>query len=72
MVICKTNEAHIAMKQKFQERSEIHKKYHVIVVGKPKYRSRVIQNYITRHPKIRHKMTVTDDRIKGFSFLTSF
>jgi 23S rRNA pseudouridine1911/1915/1917 synthase len=73
MVICKTNEAHVLMKQKFHERSDdILKIYHTIVVGNLSHDHNVIKNCIMRHPKMRYKMMVTADKTQGKESITEY
>eukprot|EP01124_Arcella_intermedia_P016539 TRINITY_DN2315_c0_g1_i1.p1 TRINITY_DN2315_c0_g1~~TRINITY_DN2315_c0_g1_i1.p1 ORF type:complete len:373 (-),score=105.42 TRINITY_DN2315_c0_g1_i1:934-1896(-) len=71
MVICKTDEVHKIMKDKFQNR-KIEKEYTALVVGNMKDPQGTINGNIMRHPKIRHKMTVTSDPTLGKSATTEY
>jgi len=72
MIICKNDEIHEKLKQQFQERTKIKKIYHALVVGKMKDEHAVINGNIMRHPKIHHKMTVTNDPNKGKTASTEY
>jgi len=73
MVICKTNEAHVLMKQKFADRSDdVVKVYHTIVVGNFTTNHDVVTNYIMRHPKMRSKMMITNDKTQGKESVTEY
>jgi len=59
MVIAKNDQSHKFLSEEFAKRRVI-KKYNAIVIGKPKLDHEVIDCPIGRHPKYRHKMTVTE------------
>jgi len=73
MVICKTNEAHSLMKEKFHNHTaDIIKIYHTIVVGNFPNDHDCVKNYIMRHPKMRYKMMITDDPSQGKESITEY
>lgn len=69
IIICKNNEVHRLLKEKFENKT-ISKKYWTIVYGKLPTAEGVIEEPIGRHPKIGYKMAV--DKVKGKPAKTSY
>lgn len=59
MVITKNDSTHRFLANKFASR-DIIKRYTAIVIGKPPHKKALIDKPIGRHPKYRHKMTITE------------
>jgi len=71
MIVCKKNDVHTAIKQQFQDKV-VQKWYHAIVIGKMKEDHGTINRNIMRHPKIHHKMTITDNPQQGKPATTEY